>query len=350
MICLSGTQARAQVETIDQILFETTFLGLDWSPSFGYFRSVEHPSGFVLNTGEVINFAPAVGFTIATRQQLASVTEQDGNIIYEFEAAIGNRMMLYGADLLSLLPEQESSSSARFNIAGPLQLVAEPGSTVASMSGELMLVEYDFQANFDPIYEPIPLSIEFDTIVPFTASFTILNSTWQLNTFDQPFEYELSGQIDTSRPDNLLGDFDSNGTYECSDIDTLVAAIASGDNSPAFDITGDGQVNIADLDRWRSLAGSENLGAGIAYPIGDANLDSTVDVSDFNRWNENRFSITPAWCSGDFNADGVVDTSDFNLWNEFKFTTASPSVVPEPRMTFWFAVAALAFLRRQRCL
>jgi hypothetical protein len=86
------------------------------------------------------------------------------------------------------------------------------------------------------------------------------------------------------------------------------------------------------------------------WTAGDFDGNGVVDVSDFNRWNENRFSITPAWCSGDFNADGVVDTSDFNLWNEFKFTTASPSVVPEPRMTFWFAVAALAFLRRQRGL
>jgi hypothetical protein len=62
----------------------------------------------------------------------------------------------------------------------------------------------------------------------------------------------------------------------------------------------------------------------------DANLDGAVDVSDFNVWNGNKFTMTPAWCSGDFNADGSVDVSDFNAWNSNKFQTSGPILVPEP--------------------
>ena len=72
------------------------------------------------------------------------------------------------------------------------------------------------------------------------------------------------------------------------------------------------------------------LPSGAAYLPADANLDGVVDTSDFNLWNANKFTATPAWCAGDFNADGVVDASDFNIWNSHKFTSASGGTVPEP--------------------
>ena len=134
----------------------------------------------------------------------------------------------------------------------------------------------------------------------------------------------------TSEVTGLLGDFDGNGSYECGDVDALVAEIAAGTNSSAFDMTDDGNVDGDDLMQWLSTAGEANLGAGKSYLLGDANLDGTVDVSDFNVWNSNKFTNTAAWCSGDFTADGVVDVSDFNNWNTNKFTSSDVSSVPEP--------------------
>ncbi len=46
---------------------------------------------------------------------------------------------------------------------------------------------------------------------------------------------------------------------------------------------------------------------------GDANLDGSVDASDFNVWNSNRFRPDAGWCSGDFTSDGAVDVGDFNI-------------------------------------
>ena len=125
------------------------------------------------------------------------------------------------------------------------------------------------------------------------------------------------------------GDFDGDGDFDGVDIDALTSNIAVGPADPArFDLNDDGQVNIADRNQWLAIAGANNLSSGNPYPIGDANLDGAVDVSDFNLWNTNKFSNQPAWTKGDFNADGAVDISDFNQWNSNKFQTSIDDVEP----------------------
>lgn len=146
------------------------------------------------------------------------------------------------------------------------------------------------------------------------------------------------------RPTTVSGDFDGNGDYACEDVDPLVGEIVAGTNDPAFDLTGDGIVDNADLTEWLAEAGAAELPSGASYLLGDANLDGSVDVSDFNVWNGSVFTNTAAWCSGDFNADGAVDVGDFNIWNENNFTTADGvSTVPEPG-TFSLVGLAMLFL------
>ncbi len=147
---------------------------------------------------------------------------------------------------------------------------------------------------------------------------------------------------------SLLGDFDGNGIYECSDIDQLVSAIAAGSNNAALDLTGDGLVNLADRDAWLAQAGSVNNPSGSPYLLGDANLDGVVDVSDFNIWNGTKFTNVGGWCSGDFNADGFSDVSDFNLWNGNKFQSSNrTAAVPEPHGIAMLFVAAAGLLPRR---
>ncbi len=128
---------------------------------------------------------------------------------------------------------------------------------------------------------------------------------------------------------NLAGDFDADGDYDCDDIDALVAAIAGNTGDLLFDLTGDSQLSLDDVDLWLTLAGAANLPSGNAYLPGDATLDGAVDGNDFLAWNAFKFTSTAAWCRGDFNADGITDGDDFLIWNMHKFTSALVAPKPE---------------------
>jgi hypothetical protein len=149
---------------------------------------------------------------------------------------------------------------------------------------------------------------------------------------------------------NLPGDFNSDGIYDCFDVNALVGRIAVGSPDLTYDLTGDGIVNRDDLTEWLAIAGAANLPSGNSYIYGDANLDGGVDGSDFNLWNTSKFSATADWCEGDFDADGFTDGADFNIWNANKFTSADKvSTVPEASLRLVAASAyMLPIVRRYR--
>ncbi len=161
----------------------------------------------------------------------------------------------------------------------------------------------------------------------------------------------LYGYVDFLPNFGVSGDFNNNGLYQCSDVDALTAAIAAGTNNPSFDLTGDGLVNLVDLNAWLVEAGNVNLPSHNPYRPGDANLSGAVDGSDFGIWNANKFTNTSAWCSGNFNGGSVVDGSDFGIWNANKFTSSDAiSAVPEPTgLGVWWSLVVFApgFLRRR---
>ncbi len=120
----------------------------------------------------------------------------------------------------------------------------------------------------------------------------------------------------------LEGDFDGDGDLDCQDVGALTREIAAGTHRAQYDVTLDGLVTLADLDRW-VLELRDTL-------FGDADLNGSVDGSDFGIWNANKFTAGTDWCSGDFNADGLTDGSDFGIWNAQKFQSAARTGVPVP--------------------
>ncbi len=158
------------------------------------------------------------------------------------------------------------------------------------------------------------LASRIDWVAPVSGQYFVgaRGFSWNVGAY----ELTLDG------PGGPTGDFNADGIYDHLDIDALVGVISAGSHDSAYDLTGDGLVDLADRDAWLAEAGAVNLGPGIAYLLGDANLDRFVDGQDFINWNQNNFTNTPLWSAGDFNADGVVDGQDFIIWNQNKFTSA----------------------------
>jgi hypothetical protein len=93
-----------------------------------------------------------------------------------------------------------------------------------------------------------------------------------------------------------------------ADIDAIYAHFGSGG---AYDLTGDGLVNQADVDYMVKTI--------LHTSYGDANLDGAVDFLDFQTLLNNWQAQGCGWAGCDFNGDGVVDFLDFqtllNNWN-----------------------------------
>jgi hypothetical protein len=153
----------------------------------------------------------------------------------------------------------------------------------------------------------------------------------------------------TTLADLLTGDFNRNGIYDCEDIDALVANIAGGSYAANFDLSGDRHVDLRDLDLWRAEAGLVVSPSGGPIPMGDANLDGSVDASDLGAWADHRFSSIASWCSGDFNADGAVDVRDFGFWNSNKGVAKAIAIgIPEPQGLLMLLGAGVAGLLLRR--
>ena len=83
---------------------------------------------------------------------------------------------------------------------------------------------------------------------------------------------------------------------------------------------------------------------------GDANLDGSVDLADFNAWLTG--SPGDGWAGGDFNGEGSIDLADFNIW----LTTLPPTAplmdavpVPEPTPMALFGLVGLLAAGRRHC-
>ena len=155
--------------------------------------------------------------------------------------------------------------------------------------------------------------------------------------FGPNFRYVLSGNISEI-------DFNDDGQANCMDINSLANAVANNLPRIEFDLNGDFQLDIADIQSWLTRAGAAS---GVVLSNGDANLDGLVNGDDQAVWNENRFT-NGSWCNGDFNADGHIDGSDFNIWVDAAQAT-STATVPEPNpnlMTLLTVVGLLPLTRK----
>lgn len=148
------------------------------------------------------------------------------------------------------------------------------------------------------------------------------------------------------------GDFNADGTWDCADINALIEEIAAGTNGASFDMNGDGTVTVADRDTWLVTAGENQLASMNAYPLGDLDLDGTVNSTDLGLL-LNNFGAEGGvgYCGGDLDGDLTVNSTDLGLvLNNFGNSAASASVavVPEPSgLMVWLVMVGLVVGRRR---
>ncbi len=155
-----------------------------------------------------------------------------------------------------------------------------------------------------------------------------------------------------NQPTDLVScDIDGDGFCDIIDIDQLVGGIIGGSNDSSLDVNGDGTVDHADLDDWRSVAGTENGFAG-PYLEGDSDLSGMVGAGDLNNVALGWTGSPNTWSGGDFTADGKVDAADLNVLglNWQASTPLAAQAVPEPAagMLLLLALSALASRRRTK--
>lgn len=92
----------------------------------------------------------------------------------------------------------DHSSQGSLTAEGPLVLDAIVGSTTAVMRGFARIRDNDMTWYGEPMFNffsSIP-----GAIVPFVNTYTIGSGQWTFNTFDYPFDYSSSGEVDFAHP------------------------------------------------------------------------------------------------------------------------------------------------------
>lgn len=180
-----------------------------------------------------------------------------------------------------------------------------------------------------------------DASTPVAMSASTIDNTENLRTaLVNGHSYELRVTADTTAGafdwDYALGwrliadhgDWDHDADIDAADIDLVAAAIGSGDLQ--FDLNVDGVVDRDDLNVMVDQL--------VRTPLGDANLDGTVDIADLVRLSQN-YSGAGGWAQGDFNGDGVIDIADLVILSS---NYSSSSQAPVDPMFGYSDAAALA--------
>ena len=143
----------------------------------------------------------------------------------------------------------------------------------------------------------------------------------------------------------LLGDYNSDGNFDTDDLDSLIRAIVNNDDPASFDLTEDGILDQADINKWLETGASAN-GFGEPFLLGDSNLDGRVDSIDLNAVGVAWQMARDTWAEGDFNADGVVDSLDLNsIGVNWQRAIPGGAAVPEPKTIVGLLLGLVALLK-----
>ncbi len=178
-------------------------------------------------------------------------------------------------------------------------------------------------------------------------------ATMDLN--DNPLIIDYTGTSPTSTlRASLRGAFD-NGAWDGQGLTSSIVKANAASSNPVKTALGYAEASAIGA----TMVGDQTLDSTSLLVrmtlSGDANLDGTVNASDFDALAANYGSTSKIWDQGDFNYDGTVNVIDFNMlaanYNQTMSISPAPALgtlVPEPISGGMMLLAAAGLCGRRR--
>ncbi|CAH0349896.1 hypothetical protein [Aquabacterium sp. CECT 9606] len=173
-------------------------------PSYDRFSILGAAYSYQLSNGEVRQ--SGAGWIPYTNGELLSVETSNDEITYRFGRvnnwARGEGSIFYSQGQVWCPSCNEPGAGlwteGEFAPVSPVLLKAKIGSTVATLVGTARIV-FNHAGGWgsgDQYF--IPFTLPEGSIVNYAATYTLLNATWNVDTFTQQFSYQMTGKINVS--------------------------------------------------------------------------------------------------------------------------------------------------------
>ncbi len=321
-------------------------------------------------TGEVDVEEGSLRLTNGGRQAFTTIVEDDENVQFA-DTSLCAEVRLNESELIGVAVRWNegldrsyggmvSADRAALVIGGSLDVIGEASIDVDVTQQDVMIQLDVFGDNLEfwawPVGTPMPPT---PTLVAQNNEVSDGKMFLWTGTGDDDSELTADGSFRFVRAatqpirDARAGDFDGNSVLNVNDIDLLISRMLAGTHDLAFDLTGDGFVNVDDLG---FLVGDEST---LYTYLGDANLDGEFNSSDlvavFSAGEFEDFqALNSSWAEGDWDGNGDFGTSDLvAALTEGGFETGPKlpaAIVPEPTTAVLLIGGLLAALVRPRSI
>jgi hypothetical protein len=173
---------------------ETYFPG-----DFNRFGLLGVPLTYALDNGELrvpgAGWIPYTNGTVTRQTIVGDTIEYESGSIYNW--ALGDGVLFYHVgQVWDYTSDPNYWSEGTLIPASPLILRGSLGGNVATLTGFARIFFNNASNMWGDPAEFFPYAAPEGALVPFSATYTLLDATWNLDVFDQPFNYQMEGVID----------------------------------------------------------------------------------------------------------------------------------------------------------
>jgi hypothetical protein len=186
LVFASSENSNVQAATIDRMTTNSFTLGETYTPG-DHFEIAGDNDIYYVSDGTTWD-SGAGSYSRSTFLQ-NSIQTQGSTLTFDMRNLRANNVLINYTDF----DAGSHSSQAELRTFGPMQIVATVGSNQGTLSG-WALVYSNVITNYGlPRFQYFTSPV--GTIVPFTANYLLLDTTWDSNIFSRTFHYKTTGEF-----------------------------------------------------------------------------------------------------------------------------------------------------------